>query len=310
MPTELIHIARTEGGGDQERNRSGNGGRVDPQPLGVADLAEAPTLPAMARTRLQLAPLSEATEKLDLSPGTAQVAIATIRLRRDADTRPLNARHVVELAESIAVLGLLEPVVLDTAGHLLAGGHRLAALQLLAVPMPVARRKAFLTRCGGTAEDEPLPELASLADRIAMLGDTPLPKAKIAVQVVDISGRGGSALAVEAAENNVRRQYTNDEIAALADRFKSAGYKTTAGKPRAGEKTMLGALEAAVGRSKRQIQRVLDGDTGSGKSEWDKAVAALRRAAARVVKAGKRRESDEAKAVVAVAEKVGKALPG
>lgn len=269
----------------------------------------------MARTKLQLAPHSEATEKLDLSAGTTQVAITSIRLRRDADTRPLNARHVVELAESIAILGLLEPVVVDTAGHLLAGGHRLAALQFIAEPMPLVRRRLFLARCGwkpADDDDAPNRELAALADRLAMLGDSPLPKAKIAVQVVDVTGRDGSdrALAVEAAENNVRRQYTNDEIAALADRFKAAGYKADSGRPKKGEKTMLGALEAAVGRSKRQIQRVLDGDTSSGKSEWDKAVAALRRAAARVVKAGKRRESDEAKAVVAVAEKVGKALPG
>lgn len=111
------------------------------------------------------------------------------------------------------------------------------------------------------------------------------------------------ALAVEAAENNVRRQYTNAEITALAERFKNAGYKTTAGKPRAGERTMLSALEAAVGRSKRQIQRILDGGAGSRKTEWEKAVAALKRAAARVTKVGRRKTAKQDKAVVAVAEK-------
>lgn len=263
----------------------------------------------MARTRLQLAPLSTATAKLDLSPGPDKAAIADILLRRDADTRPLNASHVVILAESIAVLGLLEPIVLDTAGHLLAGGHRLAALQLLAVPLPTARRKVFLMRCGCADPEKPNPELAALGDRLAMLGDSPLSKAKIAVQVVDVTGRGGSALAVEAAENNVRRQYTNDEIAALADRFKAAGYKTSSGKPKAGEKTMLGALEAAVGRSKRQIQRVLDGGPPA-KSKWESAVAALERAAARVVAEGKGRDSDRAKSAVRVAEKALEALRG
>lgn len=265
----------------------------------------------MGRPKLQLAPVSNATAKLDLSAGNETAAIADIRLRRDADTRPLTARHVVELAESIAVLGLLEPVVLDTAGHLLAGGHRLAALQLLA-ELPTARRAAFLSRCGWKpAEDDDAPnaELAGLADRLVQLGDAPLseryPKSRIPVQVVDVGGRGGPdlALAIEAAENNVRRQYTADEIHALAERFKAAGYTARPGKPKAGEKTVLGALEAAVGRSRRQIQRVLAGDGLQGGSEWNKAVAALRRASARVVAAGKRRESDEAKAVVAAAEK-------
>ena len=273
----------------------------------------------MARTKIQLTPVSAANDEFDLKPGLANVHIGSIRLRKDSNTRPLKASHVVDLAESIAVLGLLEPIVIDTAGHLLAGGHRLAALQLLAVSAPMARRKDFLERCGWTptkTEATPPPELASLADHIAMLGEAPLadlhPKHDIPVQIVDVSGRGGSerALAIEAAENNVRRQYTADEIVALAKRFKAAGYKTTSGKPKAGEKTMLSALEAAVGRSKRQIQRILTGEPTSEKSEWEKATAALRRAAARVVKAGGRQKSDDARAVVGVAEKAAKLLGG
>lgn len=268
----------------------------------------------MARTKLQLAPSSSATTKLSLQAGIASVAIADIRLRRDADTRPLTARHVVELAESISVLGLLEPMVVDTAGHLLAGGHRLAALQFLSEPMIMARRNAFLARCGWKAADEkdkPSPELTGLADRLAMLGETPLPKVDIPVQVVDVSGKGGSdlALAVEAAENNVRRAYTRDEITALAERFKEAGYKTTAGKPKAGEKTVLNALEAAVGRSKRQIQNILKGGKAAkAPSDWAKATAALAKAAKRVVDAGQNRTTDEAKVVVAAAEKAIKAV--
>jgi ParB family chromosome partitioning protein len=266
----------------------------------------------MARTKLQLAPLANATAKLDLAAGSGAVHIADIRLRKDADSRPLTARHVVELAESIAVLGLLEPVVVDTAGHLLAGGHRLAALQLLAEPMSVARRKAFLIRCGCAETEKPNPELVALADRLAMLGDTPLHKGKVPVQVVDVTGRGGAdlALAVEAAENNVRRAYTRDEITALAERFKKAGYKTTAGKPKAGEKTVLNALEAAVGRSKRQIQNILRGEktAKAPSSDWVKATKALERTARHVIEAGASRASDEAKAVVAAAERVIKAV--
>jgi len=50
---------------------------------------------------------------------------------RSQDTRPLNEAHVESLAESIAVLGLIEPLVTDQSGRLLAGGHRLAAIALL-----------------------------------------------------------------------------------------------------------------------------------------------------------------------------------
>ncbi len=49
-------------------------------------------------------------------------------LDRETDTRPLKSQHVTQLVESLAVLGLLEPLVVDNRGRLLAGGHRKAAL--------------------------------------------------------------------------------------------------------------------------------------------------------------------------------------
>ena len=273
----------------------------------------------MKRTPFSLVPASTASDKLDLKPGQAKVRIDAILLRKRSDTRPLHAGHVVDLAESMAVLGLLEPVIIDTHGHLLAGGHRLAALQMLTGDDRVARRNAFLARCGWVAtQPDALPprELAELAHRLDDLGDTPLakhaPRGVIPVHVVEVGGRGDSdlALAIEAAENNVRRQYTANEIIALAERFKTAGYKTTSGKPKAGEKTVLSALEAAVGRSKRQIQRILIGEPTAKKSAWEQATDALRRAAARVVKAGRRMKSDEARAIMAAAEKAAKLLDG
>ena len=56
---------------------------------------------------------------------------------RVTDTRELKAPHVEDLMMSIAVLGLLEPVVVDSRGRLLAGGHRKAAIHLLKERMPV-----------------------------------------------------------------------------------------------------------------------------------------------------------------------------
>lgn len=278
----------------------------------------------MARSKLQLQPASTATGKLILTAGTAQVAIADIHLRRDADTRPLNARHVVELAESIAVLGLLEPIVVDTAGHLLAGGHRLAALQLLAEPND-SRHRRFAERCGVQAGSKgPVGgEMQDFSLRLVALGmdesgkattQTPVerrfPSGKIPVQVVDVSGRDGPdlALAIEAAENNVRRQYTRDEIEVLAKRFKAAGYKTTPGKPKIGEMTMLNALQAAVGKSKRQIQNILKRNpTAEDLSDWDRAIRAFQRAAKRVIEHSAGRTSDKAKALIDAAKRATKA---
>ena len=263
-----------------------------------------------------------AKAKVTLSPGMTEIPALSIS-PRSTDTRHVNAAHAVDLAESIAVLGLLQPLGVDTAGHLLIGGHRLAALQLLLEPLPLARRKTFLAQCGHPDAEKPPEDLTKLADRVAMLGQDPLGdsplKDKVPVQVLDVTGKNGDglALAVEAAENNLRRQYTSKEIVALAKRFEAAGYKTTVGNPKAGEKTKLNLLAAAVGKSKRQIQRILAEPVKSKKgSAWEKAKDSLRRAAAKVVKEGDKKDagrsklSEDDKAVVALAGKVGKALSG
>jgi len=270
----------------------------------------------MAHSKWQLQPKSSAKKAFALKPGIAEVALGEIRLRRDGDTRPLTASHVVELAESIGTLGLLEPLVVDTAGHLLAGGHRLAALQILAESSQT-RANTFMARCGWKqAKDASVPaELVVFNWRLLAASNDPIetryPKLKIPVQVVDVSGKKGDslALAVETAENHVRRQYTRDEIVALAKRLKAAGYKTTPGKPIAGEFTVLNALQAAVGKSKRQIQNILsDKATAADHSDWERATAALRRVAARVIKTGEGLPSVRAKAIVAAARQAQKAL--
>lgn len=261
----------------------------------------------MARPKLRLRPISEATDKLDLKPGTNVVPIAEIRLRRDGDSRELAAAHVVTLAESIAALGILEPVVVDLEGHLLAGGHRLAALQLLAMPMVMARHRAFLDRAGEpdaepAAEGQPpaktgLSTLTALADRVAMIDVEAFaalyPKGRVPVVAVDTSGKDGQALAlaVEAAENSVRRQYSREEVATLAAKLKKAGYVSRAGRPRKGEKSARPVLESLLGCSGRHLSRLLGQDDAEQPSEWDRAVKALLRAAARVQEAGKRRTS-------------------
>lgn len=60
----------------------------------------------------------------------ANLPLSRIRPRVE-DTRPLGNSHVKDLAESIGALGLIEPLVVDLKGVLLAGGHRLAAIQIL-----------------------------------------------------------------------------------------------------------------------------------------------------------------------------------
>jgi hypothetical protein len=143
------------------------------------------------------------------------------------DTRDPTPADLEALTESIDALGLLEPLVLDKFGRLLAGKTRLLALRRLAAKDPDRWKLVPVRRMDFSAADDP-----------------------------------ARALAVEVAENEQRRDYTAAEVRALAERLQGAGFKATAGRPRKGSRALLPALGAVVGKSKRQLLRILDPDAG------------------------------------------------
>lgn len=150
---------------------------------------------------------------------------------RQQDTRPLNPKHVESLAESIAVLGLIEPLVIDSQRRLLAGGHRLAAINHLKENRPDKYQKNF------PDELVPIRRLPFSADEDPEL-----------------------ALQIEVAENEQRRDYTSAEVRAIADRLRESGYVDVKGRPKKGQKALMPALAVVVGKHLRTIQRYLGDD--------------------------------------------------
>lgn len=270
----------------------------------------------MGRILFSLRPESDGTKDLELDPGPQTVRIEHIQQRiTKKDTRPLNAPHVVELAESIAILGLLEPLVIDRRGNLLAGAHRLAALQLLITSSDEAREKDFIkrletsTRSDGAMEDGGPQGYKDLVERVRFLGslsshatstrDAP-------VLVVDVGDDDQASerrrLAIEVAENNVRRPYSADEIKALAMRLKAAGYKANPGRRKVGAPpTVINVLQAAVGRSRRTIERIIRNEPANEKTPWENARQTLLRAAHRLVEEGKGRRGEADRKLLAAA---------
>ncbi len=146
---------------------------------------------------------------------------------RETNTRELRQRHVAALAESIAVLGLLEPIVVDQGGKLLAGGHRLAAIRWLRDSNPTAYTQLF-----------------------------PGEQVPVRIMKFDAQVETELALAVEIAENEQRRNYTPAEVRMLADRLRKAGYADLKGRPAQGQKALRPALGIIVGKTS-----ALSGDT-------------------------------------------------
>ncbi|MEP1079622.1 ParB N-terminal domain-containing protein [Leptolyngbya sp. PL-A3] len=180
----------------------------------------------------------------DQEPAAEQLAIreSSIALdqimERTVSTRLLSSEHVQSLAESIAVIGLIEPLAVDEKGRLLAGGHRLAAIRYLKEANPDAYTQNFE------------------GDRIP-----------VRVMPFDAEVAPDLALQVEVAENEQRRDYTVAEVKALAERLKAAGYIDRKGRPSKGEKPLLPALEVIVGKSMSTLKRYLQEEPQTPKSE-------------------------------------------
>jgi hypothetical protein len=158
---------------------------------------------------------------------TAILPLEQITERPGGDTRLLTQSHVESLAESIAAVGLIQPIAVDCQGRLLAGGHRLAAIEYLRATDQDSFSQWFskgvpIRQYGFDAEKEP--ELA---------------------------------LAIETTENEKRRDYTPVEVRELADRLKSAGYNYTSGRPAKGQKSLIPSLSVIVGKSDKTIRRYL-----------------------------------------------------
>ncbi|HEY9858358.1 MAG TPA: ParB N-terminal domain-containing protein, partial [Candidatus Obscuribacterales bacterium] len=147
---------------------------------------------------------------------------------READTRPIRPEHVADLAESIAVLGLIEPLVVDSKGVLLAGGHRLSAIQFLKEKDSEIYAQQF--------PDELI---------------------QVHMMAFDAEEEPERALQVELAENEKRVNYTRDQIERLADRLRSLNYRNVRGRPKEGEKALGPALAVAIGVSTRYVRKVL-----------------------------------------------------
>ncbi|MBA3707218.1 MAG: ParB N-terminal domain-containing protein [Planctomycetes bacterium] len=190
------------------------------------------------------------------------ITITAIRPRASADTRPLDFGHVVDLAESIGALGLVQPIAIDASKRLLAGCHRWHACQLVAIADPEKRKKVFAKMISGSN----LPNTEALAVRVGEIDRSGWKERhldnRIPVRVVSIdSGKQQeAALAVEIAENEKRRDYTVDEIQALAKRLLKAGYvQRDGGRPKIGEKALRPMIASVIGKSERQIRRLLQG---------------------------------------------------
>ncbi len=181
----------------------------------------------------------------------SDIPLADIKPRPHQQTRPADPSHVAALRDSIAAVGLISPIAVDTNGVLLAGLHRLDAIKAL----QKTDRKRF--------------------DELFGAG---VPVRKFEFDAVTDPSQ---ALIVEATENEQRRDYTPEEVRQLAHRLAAAGYTQREGRPAKGEKALRPALALIIGKSEKTVQRYLqpppETKTDAQVSIWSKRRSTLRK---------------------------------
>ena len=188
-----------------------------------------------------------------LDPLTQSAPLSAVQLvplvqinDRVKDTRSVRDEHVEQLFESMTIVGLISPLTVDKDYTLLAGAHRLAALKLLREREPTLFLQQF-------------------------------PDGRIPTRVMSLSASTDQLLAlrVEIEENEKRRDYTPQEVLEVAQNLENAGFSRSRGRPAAGERPLIPALETIFGKSKATIKRYLSAaeqkksDAGEDEHEED-----------------------------------------
>ncbi len=191
----------------------------------TADMLQSATL---AGTAIQKQDRDIEAQTAQIQSKPANLPLAKI-LDRATDTRDIEPEHVQALVESITILGLIEPLVVDMRGRLLAGAHRRAAITRLRDQDPKSYRQQFPNDC-------------------------------VPVRIMDLDADQDPnlALQIEISENEKRRDYTPAEVRSLALKLKDAGYEDVKGRPAKGDKALRPALEVIIGKSIRTVRRYLN----------------------------------------------------
>ena len=192
------------------------------------------------------------------------VPFGRIGQRPGGDLRMVSLAFVVEtLAPSIAGVGLIHPVVVDQDYCLVAGAHRLAACTLLAMD-PQARKDWVIRQVidGFLVCD---PNKAEHYGNLAQLLDHK-PGMLVQVRVVQINSDNDLQQAIEIAENEVRRDFTREELLKIKEVLEQRGYsfggqggRPTKEQSEVPRERRLGVMliSQSFHKSERQVRRLL-----------------------------------------------------
>lgn len=167
---------------------------------------------------------------------------------RITNLRPVHEDRARELACNIALLGIIQPIAIDSTNRLLAGDHRRRALTILRDLAEWPERVPRLLPNLDEGDQETLGKVLTAWRRFNF--DIGVPVHRLPI---DSAADPAAAKAIELSENTLRENFTKDEVKEAYKALAAAGYRHTVGRPKKGEKAIGPQLELLYGRAARTI---------------------------------------------------------
>jgi hypothetical protein len=185
--------------------------------------------------------------------------LADIQLRPNGNRRPLDLKEMLDRAESIDAVGLIEPIVVDKETRLIAGLHRYESFRILNLESheeKLAHLEHLAMEVGMKVNQEMKDKLKSIGKNFKKYHSNGVIPTYIRKDL-DWSKNKKSCESVEGAENHQRHNKTDlSPVFKTIENLKGRGYEVVGrGKPKKGQKSLSQGLVQAYGCTDRQALR-------------------------------------------------------
>lgn len=201
--------------------------------------------------------VAERRQRIDQTQQVMAVPISKLSPRTLRDLRVPSLPFVVgELAPSILACGQIETIAVDQNFALIAGGNRRFAFQLCAVEPKnrvewlVRKLEAGEVSCPSKQIDHWI-NLAQLLEHREM---------DVLVRVFQITDDVDLRIAIEIAENDVRRDFSYDEVIGVKEALERRGYSFggKGGRSMSGTVSGMTLMSTALRKSQRHLRRIIN----------------------------------------------------
>ena len=200
----------------------------------------------------------------------AVVSFGEISLVPSVLARRLDAGQVVELAESVVVVGLISALLVDSELRVVCGGHRFAALKMLSLVLEERLElMAEWFEAGVFApvveDDAVVMDAREVERRLGLLPETAFGMQfaegmvpAVVVETLDALKDPARALELQISENEKRQDFSEEEIERIYHLLLASGrYYTGRGRDSQGREPINEALARLIGKSKSTVRRVV-----------------------------------------------------